>query len=313
MKATERMIVLGLLILGMLAAFWFLIISPKREEVSKLDDEITTLEASVAEQEQLAAFAQSSESDYEGDFESLVVLGKAVPGDDDSASLIEQTQGLAERAGVEFRALERVSSEGAGATAPAPAPAPAAPPAGSETTPAASETAPATGSETPAATPTGSEAPATTTTDSAAAAPAATDAATATGSVPATEAAAASLPIGATVGPAGLPVLPYDFTFRGDFFQIADFMAGLDGMVRVDAKGIGVDGRLVTVDGFSLTGDQAAGFPMLEASLHVNTYVAPPDQGTTAGATVAAPAPVSAAAPAPAAPAPAPTSTTPAP
>ena len=60
------------------------------------------------------------------------------------------------------------------------------------------------------------------------------------------------LPLGAAVGSAGLPTMPYDLTFTGDFFDIADFMAGLDAMVKVDGKGIGVDGRLLTIDGFSL-------------------------------------------------------------
>ncbi|MGH2951055.1 MAG: hypothetical protein ACRDKX_03320, partial [Solirubrobacterales bacterium] len=124
---------------------------------------------------------------------------------------------------------------------------------------------------------------------------------------PATEAAAAVLPIGSTVGPAGLPVMPYDLDFRGSFFDIADFMAGLDGLVRLKGDGVGVDGRLLTVDGFTLSGDQRTGFPFLEADLHVTTYVAPADQGLTAGATPQAPATATT----PATPTPASTTTTP--
>ena len=41
----------------------------------------------------------------------------------------------------------------------------------------------------------------------------------------ATEASAATLPLGATVGPAGLAVMPFALTFSGDFFEIADFLA----------------------------------------------------------------------------------------
>ena len=40
MKAADRGILLGLLILGALAAFWFLLLSPKRAEASKLEAEI---------------------------------------------------------------------------------------------------------------------------------------------------------------------------------------------------------------------------------------------------------------------------------
>ncbi len=256
------MIVLALLAVGLMAAFWFLVVSPKREQVSQLDDEIAALEASVGDQEQLAAFAEDAKEGYEADYHRLVVLGKAVPGDDDSASLIQQTQALAKRAQIEFRgiALTEGSEE---AAPPAPAETTVDPPPG-EADATAAPTTPVT--------------------------------------APATEAAAAILPIGATVGPAGLPVLPYDLDFRGDFFEIADFIAELDGMVRTDSKGVGVDGRLLTVDGFVLSDDQIRGFPHLEANLHVTTYVAPADQGLTAGATATAPAPATGA---PAAPAPA--------
>ena len=75
----------------------------------------------------------------------------------------------------------------------------------------------------------------------------------------------------------------------GDFFQIADFIASLDSLVDVDADGPGVDGRLITVDGFALTPDPDKGFPRLNADLHVTTFVTPADQGGTAGATEAAP------------------------
>ena len=68
----------------------------------------------------------------------------------------------------------------------------------------------------------------------------------------ATEASAATLPIGASIGPAGLPVMPYDLTFTGDFFQIADFMKRLDAMVHTRQGTVDVTGRLLTVDAFTL-------------------------------------------------------------
>lgn len=270
MKSTDRAIVVVLGLVGLLAAFWFLVMAPKRERVSELDDQVAALEASVAEQEQIVAFAEQAEGDYARDYHRLVVLGKAIPGDDDAASLIEQTQTLATGAGIDFRTLVRAVPE-ATSEAPAAAQTTADPP------PASSSTE---GEATPASTEgasTGAESGTTTATTATA--------------VPATEASAAALPIGATVGSAGLPVLPYDMTFNGDFFEIADFMSELDSMVRVDGKGIGVDGRLLTVDGFALVPDPDRGLPHLNASLRVSSYVAPPDQGLTGGATPAAPTP----------------------
>ena len=109
--------------------------------------------------------------------------------------------------------------------------------------------------------------------------------------VPATEAAAAVLPLGATVGAAGLAVMPYKLTFAGSFFDVSRFVAGVDSLVKTGTGRVTVDGRLMTIDGFSLTSDPRTGFPALTASISVTTYVTPPGQGVTAGATPAAPAP----------------------
>jgi Tfp pilus assembly protein PilO len=132
-----------------------------------------------------------------------------------------------------------------------------------------------------------------------AAPPAPTEAAPATGvpgavpaaaSVPPTEAAASLLPLGASIGPAGLDVMPYDLSFSGDFFHVADFIKGIDALVHTN-RAMTIDGRLVTLNGFALNADPELGFPDLDATFSVTTYLTPPSQGLTAGATPAAPAP----------------------
>lgn len=247
MKSNDRTIVIGLAIVGLLAAVWFFLLAPKRAEVATLDQQIVELEASVGAEEQLALTSEQAREGYEDAYQRLVVFGKAVPNGADAAGLIEQTSTLAARTGVDFRAIVL---GGGGGEAP--------PPAAALTEPTA-EGAPA-GDE-PAV---------------------------------ATEAAAATLPIGATIGSAGLPVMPYDLSFSGDFFEVADFMAGLDALVR-PARGrkpeaIGVDGRLLTVNGFSLETD-VDDPTILSVEMNVTSYVAPADQGLTGGATPAAPAP----------------------
>lgn len=243
MKSSDRAILAVLAVVGVVAAFWFLMLSPKRAELSELDREVAALEASVAEQEQLAVLAERAKDDYRRNYQRLIVLGKAVPGDDDAASLMVQTSSLAREAQIDFRTLTLADG---GAAPP--------PPAAAETTADGSE--PAAGTAVAA---------------------------------PATEASAATLPIGATVGAAGLPVMPYDLEFHGDFFEIADFLASVDRMVDRHGRALGVDGRLVTIDGFALTPEPKKGFPHLAADLHVTTYVAPADQGLTGGGTPTVP------------------------
>lgn len=123
---------------------------------------------------------------------------------------------------------------------------------------------------------------------------------TTTTTVPATETSVALLPLGASVGPAGLAVMPYDVTFSGDYFETANLLGGLDSLVHLQ-KGKGssdfteprVSGRLVTINSFSLTAQSVAGgsssSSALDGTLSMTTYLAPPDQGLTGGATPTAP------------------------
>lgn len=266
MTASTRTLAVVLATAAAVAAFWLLAMAPKRERASELGAQVESLQAKVAEHKQATADGLQARRDFPGAYQQLVLLGKAVPEGDDSASFLVQVNEVARRAGVEFRQLE-VDSAAAVTAAPPPAPLAGEP----------------------------------TTTDPVGEPAAATTAAT-TGAV-ATEAAAASLPIGATVGPAGLGVLPYKLQFKGDFFEIADFLQGLDRLVKTEAAHVAVDGRLVTIAGFSLSQDKLDGFPSLIANLVVTTYVTPPEQGLTAGATPVAPAAATAT----------PTSTTPTP
>jgi hypothetical protein len=267
MKGTNRTVLIVLPALALVAAFWFLFLSPKREEASSLQDEISRLEPEVAQQEQLADFAEAAREDFPSDYKKVVTLGKAVPQDDDTASLFAQLTGVSAKAGVQFRSLELVeASEDESDEAPPPTDTP------EETAP------PAEGTDAPPSTRV------------------------------ATEVAAASLPIGATVGPAGLPVMPYELQFQGDFFHVADFVAGLDRSVSTDQGTVAVDGRLLTIDGFALTRDLENGFPSLVSTFAITSYVTPSTEGLTAGATPSGPAPVST--PTPGVGTPAPTSST---
>lgn len=103
-----------------------------------------------------------------------------------------------------------------------------------------------------------------------------------------TEASAALLPLGASVGPAGFSVMPYELLFTGSFFGIADFMKGIDSLVQTE-PGLTVDGRLMTINSFSME-EAGTGFPKVKANVSVTTYVAPPSQGLTGSPESAIPA-----------------------
>ena len=270
MKASDRGILLILPIVALIAAFWLLVLSPKREEASQLGDDVAQLESEVAAAQQLADAAEQAREEFPDDYRKVVTLGKAVPQDDDTPSLLAQLSGISAQSGVEFMSLE-LQSEAQEAAAPAPS-VTGETPSVQEPPPGESEQSESAQASTPA---------------------------------PATESSAAALPLGAAVGPAGLPTMPYTLKFRGsplhsharvarDFFHVADFIHGVDKGVSADGEKVSVDGRLITIDGFTLKGDPDRGFPFLEATFAVTTYLTPETQGLTAGATPSGPAPVAA-------------------
>jgi Tfp pilus assembly protein PilO len=252
MKSTDRTILLVLAAVGLVAGIWFLLIAPKRDEASTLSQEVADLEIAVQQAEDLASAAELAKADYAENYHHMVVLGKAAPAEDDTASLFVQFDELAGASGVDLQSIDLVEGS-----------------AGAEPQTAAEQT---TADETeaegePAAEPTAAATP------------------------PPTEASAALLPLGATIGPAGLPIMPYELALKGDYFEIADFVNALQKLVHGEnGAGTGtVDGRLVTINSFSFTGDEADGFPALDATLKVTTYLAPDGQGLTGGTTPTAP------------------------
>lgn len=218
--------IVALLVLAI--GFWALLYSPKRGEVKKLDAQVSQVEASLSEHRAEIAEAEQARGRFPVDYQQLVVLGKAVPNEDDTASLLVQLNRLADESKVRFKEFSLEGESGEAAPAPT------------------------TGE-----------------------------------SVPPTEAAASLMPLGASVGPAGLAVMPYSLSFEGGWFQVADFIRSLDSLVKTQNEKVSVDGRLITIDGFSLAPEQEEGSSAikLNADFHVTTYLTPPAQGTTAGAT----------------------------
>ena len=237
MTKTNRAVIAMLVATVLGAAFWILALSPKRDEEKKLGTEIASLEASLAQHQAEIAEALEAKDEFPENYEQLVVLGKAVPGDDDTASLLVQLNRIATRAGVRFTTLTLNDDGESGAAAPAPVVPPSA---GATTT---------------------------------------------SNLVSPTEAEASLQALGASVGPAGLAAMPYSLSFSGDFFRLADFIKGLDSLVGTSNEQVSVNGRLITIDGFTL-GAAPDGFPELTAEFQITTYLTPPTEGLTGGASL---------------------------
>jgi Tfp pilus assembly protein PilO len=278
MRANERMIIAGVAVVALVVGFYLMVLGPKRNEASKLSDQITQLHGSITAAQTQVTYGEQARQEFPKYYSRMVVLGKAVPAQSDTASLLVQLSSLSDRSKTDLRAIALNSGGAASETS---ASTPAAPSATSPTGAASTaDSAASTGSSATGSTPSSGSSTATTTPT---AAPA-----------PATEASAAALPIGSVVGPAGLPTSPYTLMLQGGYFDIANFIGKVDGLVSPVASGTQVapDGRLLTINGFGLELSGTGASPKLKASFLVTAY-STGDQGLTLGASPSAPAPVS--------------------
>jgi Tfp pilus assembly protein PilO len=269
--ARDRGIIVGVAVIALAVLFYMAVLGPKRNQASELGTQIDSLNSSISQQEQVASFGEQARKNFPHYYGRLVLMGKAVPEDADTSSMLVQLSSTSSKSNVDLRGI--TLSQGASG----------------EGTSTASSAASSTSA--PAATPSTTSTTATTPAASGATAP---TSAPASAPVPATETAAATQPLGAVVGVGGLPTMPYDLTFIGGYFDVANFIGGLDSLVKPQdsADEIAANGRLFTVNGFTLS-IGPAGPSHLDAKFQVTTYVAPSDQGLTAGASPTGPAPTS--------------------
>ena len=232
MTRRNSILLVAVAVAAAVGAYWMLVLAPKREEAVKIDKQIATKQAQLAEAEAEVAGYERARSAFKANYSMVARLGKAVPADDDVRSLMVQVNSAAEHSGVDFRTIN-IGSSGAAGAAPGAAAAAATPP-----------------------------------------------------------------PPGAsTVGTAGFSTMPFTFAFKGNFFELGKFFNRLDRFVAVRDRGLDVTGRLLLLNGITLTTDTEKGFPTLTADVSASSYLLPATEGLTGGATPGGPTPAGAAAP----------------
>lgn len=290
----DRKILIVFAALLVAGVYWLVLLSPKRGEAAKINEELTSERQALDTARASLAASQGSRSSFATDYAEIVRLGKAIPATVDIPSLLVQLDSAAQGSGINFDSI-KVGARTAAATASPAAPAPA----GSQP-PAAPEGDAAAGGTPASSAPGGAAEAAGETVDDANANAAAAEGAD--GSAPAEAEGDTPPPAPAPAAP-GLDTVPLDFTFTGSYFELADLLHRLKRFVRVANEEVLVRGRLLTIDGFTFSVKDR---DELTAQIRAVVYLSPKGEGVTAGATPSGPAPAQAAsAPAPA-PAPAP-------
>jgi Tfp pilus assembly protein PilO len=223
MSARDRNILFAVPLIVALIAIWLLLLSPKQDDVKKLDAQVSELQSAVQTEQGAITQGLQARKQFAGAYHRLVVTGKAVPVKDETASLLVQVNEAAGASGATFVGINQGNGEGG--------------------TSAASGTS---------------------------ASSAGTD--TSTSGVASVD---------------GLTALPYNLTFQGTFFQIADFISRIDRLVKPKGNRIASNGRLTTINGFTLGPDDPRPLPALSVTVDITTYLAGPAPAAAAGSTAA--------------------------
>jgi Tfp pilus assembly protein PilO len=283
----DRKILIAIVPLVILLGYWFLVLSPKRQEATKLGDDLAKQEQKRDELNAEVERLNSDRKSFASDYSTVVELGKAVPTTVDMPSLIVQLQKAASGTAIQFDRIH------AGDRVPAAQPASA----GTAGASTASSSSSSSGSTPPASAAGGQKAvtaPGTAVEKANNTKASSEQQAQSTGSTGGANGSTGSTPAGAsgqpTSGAPGLDAVPLEFTFVGSFYDMADFFHRAKRFVWVaNHGGVAVHGRLLTIDGFDLKASDK-GFPQLEAQMFATAYLAPKSEGATGGANPSGPA-----------------------
>ena len=134
MSRRNSLLLVGVVAIAAIGAYWMLVLAPKREEAAAIETQITHKQAALADAQAEVASYEDAKGNFKANYSMVARLGKAVPADDDVRSLLVQVNSAADRSRFDFRTIN-ISTQGAPATGPA-----AAKPAAGETPPPGAST-----------------------------------------------------------------------------------------------------------------------------------------------------------------------------
>jgi Tfp pilus assembly protein PilO len=118
MSTQDRTLIMVVVAVVVAAGSWFLLIKPKRNEAATLQTKVEQAQMQMDSATASAAAATAARAQYGRDYATVVRLGKAVPTDDDIASLMYQLDTSAEKTGVDFRTVAVTDSSNSAPTTP---------------------------------------------------------------------------------------------------------------------------------------------------------------------------------------------------
>jgi Type II secretion system (T2SS), protein M len=123
MTARDRTILMVVAGLAVLAGFWFLAIGPKHKEAKAASADIATQQQRLTTAQSTLNAGLQAKAGYPRDYATVAELGKAVPADDDLASMLYEVDATSRGSHVAFNSLVRsggaASADASGSSTPA--------------------------------------------------------------------------------------------------------------------------------------------------------------------------------------------------
>lgn len=117
MTARDRIVIIMIGALAVLAATWLLAVAPEREQAAKLETQVSAARVALATAEGQVTSARSAQTGYAAAYASLVSLGKAVPTGQEVPSLIYQLAQASNQKQVDFSSIVSSGSSAGGSSA----------------------------------------------------------------------------------------------------------------------------------------------------------------------------------------------------
>jgi hypothetical protein len=104
---------LGVVVIAAAAgAYWMFLLAPKRKEAADISTKVSIARAQLVQAKTTLADYAKAKSEYRDNYARYIRLGKAVPADDDTRSLMVQVDAAAKRSGIDFDNIDLVASGG---------------------------------------------------------------------------------------------------------------------------------------------------------------------------------------------------------
>lgn len=221
MTARDRIVLMVIGAVAVLAAAWVLVVSSEQKRASEVGSKVEAARSALSAARSKVAEAQQAQRDYAAAYASIVSLGEAVPADREVPSLVYELDHASSKDDVNFESIVAASGSGGGGSS---------------------------------------------------------------SSSSATASAASAL--------AGFQQLPFTFSFLGSYEQLYKLIGRLQGFTVSNQDGsVRVNGRLLSIEGLTLTRNEAIGSSSsLKATVTATAYVLPPNQTLTSGASPTTPA-----------------------